>query len=40
MADLDTIIQRIQEALDATPADYPDRAGRLDNLRAGYEDRY
>ena len=40
MADLDTVIQRIQEALDATPTDHPDRAGRLDNLGAGYRDRY
>ena len=40
MADLDTAIQRSQEAVDATPADHPDRARRLDNLGIGYHDRY
>ena len=40
MADLDTAIQRFQEALDATPADHPDRAGRLQSLGLGYRDRY
>ena len=40
IADLDTAIQRSQEALDTTPEDHPGRAGRLDNLGIGYRDRY
>jgi len=40
MTDLETAIQRFQKALDATPADHPDRAGRLQSLGAGYGARY
>ena len=40
MADLEIAIQRSQEALDATPADHPDRASRLHNLGIGYRSRY
>ncbi len=40
MADLETAIQRHQEAFDNTPDDHPDRADRLDSLGAGYLDRY
>lgn len=40
IADLETAIQRFQEALDATPADHPDRAGRLNNLEIEYDDRF
>ena len=40
MVDLETAIQRFQEALDATPVDHPDRADRLGSLGAGYGDRY
>ena len=40
MADLDTAIQRLQEALDRTPTDHPDRAHRLYCLGVGYRDRY
>lgn len=40
MADLDTAIQRFQDALDKTPADHPNRASRLQDLGAGYGNRY
>lgn len=40
MANLETDIQRFQEALDNTPDDHPDRARRLDSLGFGYHDRY
>ena len=40
MADIDTAIQRFQEALDKTPIDHPNRASRLENLGIGYRDRY
>ncbi len=40
MTDLETAIQRLQEALDATLADHPDRAGRLGSLGVGYYERY
>ena len=40
MADLDTALQRFQEAVDTTPADHPARARRLDSLGIGYHDRY
>ena len=40
MADLEAAIQRYQEALDATPADHPDRASRLFNLGIEYCKRY
>lgn len=40
MADLDTAFQHYQEALDRTPADHPERAGRLQYLGAGHHDRY
>ena len=40
MTDLETAIQQYQEAVDATPADHPDRARRLQSLGIGYRDRY
>jgi hypothetical protein len=40
MTDLEIAIQRIQEALDITPADHPDRAGHIYSLGFGYRDRY
>lgn len=40
MADLDTAIQRFQEALERTPADHPEQAGRLQSLGNAYRDRY
>jgi tetratricopeptide (TPR) repeat protein len=40
MADLETAIQHSREALDATPADHPDRPHRLESLGNGYQDRY
>ncbi len=40
MADLETAIQQYQEALDNTPNDHPDRAGRLHSLGKGYHGRY
>ena len=40
LLDLDTAIQRIQEALDTTLADHPDRARRLYSLGLRYRDRY
>ncbi|KAF7502925.1 hypothetical protein GJ744_004801 [Endocarpon pusillum] len=40
MTDLKIAIQRYHEALDATPADHPDRANRLGGLGVGYRDRY
>ena len=40
MTDLETAIQQYQEAIDATPADHPDRARRLQSLGIGYHDRY
>jgi hypothetical protein len=36
----DSAIQRYQEALNRTPTDQPDQALRLQNLGAGYGDRY
>jgi hypothetical protein len=38
--DLETAIQRYQDALNTTPEDHPDRAHRLQNFGAGYHDRY
>lgn len=40
MTDLETAIERIQEAVDTTPADHPNRAGRLQDLGTGYHARY
>jgi hypothetical protein len=40
MTDLEIAIQRLQEALDATPADHPDWARQLYSLGARYRDRY
>lgn len=40
MTDLETAIQRHQEAVDITPADHPNRAGRLQSLGLGYGNRY
>ena len=40
MTDLETAIQRCQEALEVTPADHPDRAAQLHDLGAGYRARY
>jgi hypothetical protein len=40
MADLDMAIQRLQEALDRTPADHPERTRHLHGLGIGYSDRY
>ncbi|KAJ3577748.1 hypothetical protein NPX13_g2817 [Xylaria arbuscula] len=40
MADLETAIQRVQESLDLTPDNHPDKAGRLQDLGIGYRDRY
>jgi tetratricopeptide (TPR) repeat protein len=40
MNDLETVIQRYQKALDTTPENYPDQAGRLQSLGTGYLNRY
>ncbi len=40
IADLEVAIQQYQEALDTTPDDHPNRADRLQNLRARYGNRY
>ncbi|KAK3936713.1 CHAT domain-containing protein [Diplogelasinospora grovesii] len=40
MAALETIIQQLEEALEATPENHPERAGRLHSLGAGYGNRY
>ncbi|RYP55468.1 hypothetical protein DL770_010906 [Monosporascus sp. CRB-9-2] len=40
MADLETAIQRFQDAVEATPKDHPDRARRLESLGTGYRSRY
>ncbi|KAF7502933.1 hypothetical protein GJ744_004809 [Endocarpon pusillum] len=40
MTDLEIAIQRLQETLDTTPADHPERARRLLDLGIGYGDRY
>jgi hypothetical protein len=40
MQDLEQAIKVAQQAVDSTPVDYPDRAGRLNNLGAKLESRY
>ncbi|KAE8442781.1 hypothetical protein EG329_002869 [Mollisiaceae sp. DMI_Dod_QoI] len=40
MTDLETAIQRHQEALDRTPIDHPEQAGRLESLGNAYRNRY
>src|SRR5436190_1902559 len=40
MDDLEEAIQGAREAVDATPRDHPDRAGRLNNLGIRLGDRY
>ncbi len=40
LVDLETAIRRYQEALDATPDDYPDRGDRLQSLGICHRDRY
>ncbi|KAL6405455.1 TPR Domain containing protein [Ilyonectria robusta] len=40
MTDPDTDIQYLQEAVDITPEDHSDRAGRLFSLGSGYRDRF
>jgi tetratricopeptide (TPR) repeat protein len=40
MADLELAIQQLEEALEATPKNHPERARRLQDLGAGYRDRY
>ena len=39
MADLETAIQLARQAVDATPADHPNRAGALDSLGHRLSDR-
>lgn len=38
--DINTAIQKLQEAFDITPSDHPDRARRLHSLGGGYQYRY
>ncbi|CCD51204.1 hypothetical protein BofuT4_P085660.1 [Botrytis cinerea T4] len=40
MEDLETAIQQFQEALDTTPENHLDLAGRFNSLGVGYRDRY
>ncbi|KAJ7738666.1 hypothetical protein DFH07DRAFT_81111 [Mycena maculata] len=38
--DLEATLQKMQEAVDLTPVDHPERAGRLQNLALCFRDRY